>query len=188
MRPGPDPRISLAFPRMERQENVGINADCRAIPDSRAASYASTQALLIEAARNMRALIDTWLDLWLRHPWDPQAAGRGQTRHGRTSPFPSLDAQALEGGDAVLTAVAHELRTPLTTIRSISEILQDNPELTSDQREQFLDALVAESKRLQDSVDRLLEASTANPERWCVETARLRHGQAASPPASRQLQ
>ena len=35
-------------------------------------------------------------------------------------------------------AFAHELRTPLTTIRSVSEILRDNPELPEAQRSRFL--------------------------------------------------
>ena len=162
MRRGFDTRTPFAFPRGDR-------------PDpARADANAATNILFIEAARSMRALIDSWLDLWLRHPWDVQQGGDGH----------ALDGHNGHGGDAVITAVAHELRTPLTTIRSISEILQDNPDLTPDQRDQFLGALVQESERLQRSIDRMLEASSANPDRWCVETARLRTLAPASPAAS----
>ena len=70
-----------------------------------------------------------------------------------------------------MTAIAHELRTPLTTIRSLSEILQDNPDISSEQRDEFVRALNAECLRMQQAVDRLLAASSANPHRWCVEAA-----------------
>ena len=182
MRPGFDVRTPFAFPRRDRPDPAS------------AASNAATNILFIEAARSMRALIDSWLDLWLRHPWDIQHDGKGQGLGGQNMASHALDGHALDGhaldgqnrhgGDAVITAVAHELRTPLTTIRSISEILQDNPDLTPDQRDQFLGALVQESERLQRSIDRMLEASSANPDRWCVETARLQALTPASPTAS----
>jgi signal transduction histidine kinase len=182
MRPGFDVRTPFAFPRRDRPDPAS------------AAANAATNTLFIEAARSMRALIDSWLDLWLKHPLDIQHDGNGLGLDGQNMGSLALDGHALDGhaldgqnrhgGDAVITAVAHELRTPLTTIRSISEILQDNPDLTPDQRDQFLGALVQESERLQRSIDRMLEASSANPDRWCVETARLQALTPASPTAS----
>lgn len=54
--------------------------------------------------------------------------------------------------------VEHELKTPLTSIRSLSEILLDCPDLASDERERFLRILLAENERLTRAVDRLLGA------------------------------
>ena len=75
--------------------------------------------------------------------------------------------------DGVAVAIAHELRTPLTTIRSVTEILQDNPDLPEAQRAAFLAMLAADTDRLQRTIDRMLRASTAGRDRWCVETADL---------------
>lgn len=50
----------------------------------------------------------------------------------------------------------HELRTPLASIRSLSEILRDHPDLDEAQRRSFLAGVVAESERLARTVERLL--------------------------------
>ena len=50
--------------------------------------------------------------------------------------------------DNFVTTVSHELRTPLTSIRSFSEIVHDNPDLTVEQRREFLRIIVQESERL----------------------------------------
>ena len=75
--------------------------------------------------------------------------------------------------DEIAVAMAHELRTPLTTIRSVTEILQDNPDLPEAQRAAFLAMLAADTDRLQRTIDRMLRASTAGRDRWCVETTDL---------------
>ena len=52
--------------------------------------------------------------------------------------------------------VEHALKTPLTTIRSVSEILRDYPELSSEERERFLSVLLDENTRLTGAVEQLL--------------------------------
>lgn len=50
----------------------------------------------------------------------------------------------------------HELRNPLAAIRALSEIVRDNPDMESGQRQLFLRSIVDETKRLAHSIDRLL--------------------------------
>jgi len=57
--------------------------------------------------------------------------------------------QALdERKDEFLYTVTHELRTPLTSIRALSEILSDNPDLDEEERLRFLHTITKESERL----------------------------------------
>lgn len=50
--------------------------------------------------------------------------------------------------DEFLYTVTHELRTPLTSIRALSEILTDNPDLEEEERQRFLLTITKESERL----------------------------------------
>ncbi len=50
--------------------------------------------------------------------------------------------------DEFLYTVTHELRTPLTSIRAMSEILCDNPEMEEEQRQYYLEGIVKEIERL----------------------------------------
>ncbi|SET44647.1 sensor histidine kinase [Hymenobacter actinosclerus] len=50
--------------------------------------------------------------------------------------------------DEFLYTVTHELRTPLTSIRALSEILSDNPELDEEERHRFLHTITREAERL----------------------------------------
>jgi len=52
--------------------------------------------------------------------------------------------------------IEHELKTPLASMRSLSEIVRDHPDLSDDQRRRFLDAIVSEGERLTMTVERLL--------------------------------
>ncbi len=61
--------------------------------------------------------------------------------------------------DDFLATVSHELRTPLTSIRSFSEILIDNPDLSVDERQEFLGILVRESERLTRLINNVLDLS-----------------------------
>lgn len=51
----------------------------------------------------------------------------------------------------------HQLRTLLTSIRSLSEIVRDNADLTPKEQRNFLDIVVGESERLSGVVDRLYD-------------------------------
>jgi signal transduction histidine kinase len=90
-----------------------------------------------------------------------------------TEPRALSSATGVSADDKVAVAMAHELRTPLTTIRSVTEILQDNPDLPPAERAEFLVMLAAATDRLQRTVDGMLRASTTGSDRWCVETADL---------------
>lgn len=50
--------------------------------------------------------------------------------------------------DEFLYTVTHELRTPLTSIRAMSEILFDNPEMDETHRQYYLEGIVKEIERL----------------------------------------
>jgi signal transduction histidine kinase len=50
--------------------------------------------------------------------------------------------------DNGITSVMHDLRTPLTSVRSLSEILYDYPNLNGEKRQEFLDNIIRETKRM----------------------------------------
>ena len=56
--------------------------------------------------------------------------------------------------------IEHELRTPVACVRSLSEIVRDHPDLSDDERREFLNAIVTESERLSRTVERLLLSTT----------------------------
>jgi Na+/proline symporter/nitrogen-specific signal transduction histidine kinase len=58
--------------------------------------------------------------------------------------------------DEFLYTVTHEIRTPLTSIRALSEILQDNPDLEEDEKNTYLEAVVKETERLSHLITQVL--------------------------------
>lgn len=58
--------------------------------------------------------------------------------------------------DEFLYTVTHELRTPLTSIRSLTEIVHDNPDLSEEERQHFLGAVVKETERLSHLITKVL--------------------------------
>jgi len=59
--------------------------------------------------------------------------------------------------DDFMSTVTHELRTPLTSIRALSEILYDDPELDRAQRVKFLGIIIKESERLTRLINQVLD-------------------------------
>lgn len=59
--------------------------------------------------------------------------------------------------DEFLSTVTHELRTPLTSIRALSEILYDNPDMEREDQEHFLQTIVKESERLTRLITHVLD-------------------------------
>ncbi len=59
--------------------------------------------------------------------------------------------------DDFMSSVTHELRTPLTSIRALSELMRDDPDMSIVQRQQFLDIVVAETERLSRLVNQVLD-------------------------------
>ncbi len=78
---------------------------------------------------------------------------RGQSEELRATIDELEAAQKIK--DEFISLVSHELRTPLTSISGFTEILQDEGELTADQRE-YLGVIAANSVRLLTIVDDLL--------------------------------
>jgi Na+/proline symporter/nitrogen-specific signal transduction histidine kinase len=72
--------------------------------------------------------------------------------------------------DDFIATVSHELRTPLTSIRSFTEILHDNPDLSEAERQGFLEIVVRETERLTRLIDDLLDLSRIESGRmnWTV--------------------
>ena len=50
--------------------------------------------------------------------------------------------------DNGFTNVIHDLRTPLTSVRSLSEILHDYPNITGKKRREFLDIIIRETEKM----------------------------------------
>ncbi|MET0688488.1 MAG: HAMP domain-containing sensor histidine kinase, partial [Methyloceanibacter sp.] len=61
--------------------------------------------------------------------------------------------------DDFMSSVTHELRTPLTSIRALSELMLDAPDMDAGQREEFLRIVVSESERLSRLVSQVLDMS-----------------------------
>ncbi len=59
--------------------------------------------------------------------------------------------------DELISTVTHELRTPLTSIRAMSDILHDNPDLDVQQRQRFLEIILQESERLTEVVEDVID-------------------------------
>lgn len=58
--------------------------------------------------------------------------------------------------DEFLYTVTHELRTPLTSIRAMSEIVYDYPDMDEETRQQYLGNIVAEIERLSHLITQVL--------------------------------
>jgi signal transduction histidine kinase len=59
--------------------------------------------------------------------------------------------------DDFMSSVTHELRTPLTSIRALTELVRDTPDMPAEQRQHFLGLVVAESERLTRLVNQVLD-------------------------------
>jgi len=59
--------------------------------------------------------------------------------------------------DDFMSSVTHELRTPLTSIRALSEMMAEDPDMPAAQRQQFLGIIVAETERLSRLVNQVLD-------------------------------
>lgn len=59
--------------------------------------------------------------------------------------------------DDFMSSVTHELRTPLTSIRALSELMVEDPEMPQQERQRFLGIVVAETERLSRLVNQVLD-------------------------------
>lgn len=67
----------------------------------------------------------------------------------------------LEAADAqkddFIRTVTHEFRTPLTAIKSLTEIINDHDDLSTEEKGQFLETIIEETDRLSRMVNEILE-------------------------------
>ncbi|MGQ9366857.1 ATP-binding protein [Azospirillum sp. ST 5-10] len=72
--------------------------------------------------------------------------------------------------DEFLSTVTHELRTPLTSIRALSEILYDHPDIEPEQRAEFLNTIIKESERLTRLINQVLDMAKieAGEVEWAI--------------------
>jgi signal transduction histidine kinase len=91
--------------------------------------------------------------------------------------------------DDFVSTVSHELRTPLTSIRAFSEILRDNPDLESDERQGYLTIVVDETERLTRLINQVLDLSKleSGGAEWHIEPVDLGRVVESSAEASAQL-
>ena len=78
--------------------------------------------------------------------------------------------------DEFISTVTHELRTPLTSIRAISEILHDTPDMDATRRTHFLSVIIKESERLTRLINQVLDLAkieSGNAE-WHISPVDLR--------------
>ncbi|HEU4325686.1 MAG TPA: sensor histidine kinase [Roseiflexaceae bacterium] len=78
--------------------------------------------------------------------------------------------------DEFISTVTHELRTPLTSIRAISEILHDTPDMDTARRTHFLSVIIKESERLTRLINQVLDLAkieSGNAE-WHISPVDLR--------------
>ena len=75
--------------------------------------------------------------------------------------------------DEFISTVTHELRTPLTSVRSISEILYDNPDIDAAQQKNFLGIIIKESERLTRLIVQVLDFQKIESGRMEWEISRV---------------
>jgi Na+/proline symporter/signal transduction histidine kinase len=56
-----------------------------------------------------------------------------------------------------ITTITHELRTPMTSIKALSKILMDNPDLPKAQHDEFLEIIVLETERITRLINQVLD-------------------------------
>ncbi len=61
--------------------------------------------------------------------------------------------------DDFVSTVTHELRTPLTSIRALTEILLEDPQIEPEQRKKFLGIITKETERLTRLINQVLDLS-----------------------------
>lgn len=59
--------------------------------------------------------------------------------------------------DEFISTVTHEMRTPITSIRAFSEILQDHPKLSAQEKDHFLSTIIKEADRMERLITQVLD-------------------------------
>ena len=72
-----------------------------------------------------------------------------------------------------ITTVTHELRTPITSMKALSKILLDNPQLPHDQQSEFLAIVVSESERITRLINQVLDLEKIQSAHLTWETEKV---------------
>ncbi|MDR2188744.1 MAG: sensor histidine kinase [Azonexus sp.] len=81
--------------------------------------------------------------------------------------------------DDFISTVTHELRTPLTSIRALSEMLHEDPEIEAADRTRFLSIIVNEAERLTRLINQILDMAKLESGRAEWATSEFDFGQLA---------
>ena len=139
--------------RLERELAGSIGAASAHAMVSRIAGRETvSMSELIEIADETQRLIETSRALSEKSAELERAAGQLREANERLR---VLDAQK----DEFLSQVSHELRTPMTSVRSFSEILLGDAQVSADERQRFVSIIHDESLRLTRLLDEILDAS-----------------------------
>ena len=79
--------------------------------------------------------------------------------------------------DDFISTVTHELKTPLTSVRSLTEILHDHPDISEARRKEYLQIIVKESERLTRLITQVLnfQKIDAGGMEWHMSRLNLAH-------------
>ena len=134
--------------------DAGVADVERIEPDARLVQYVETQLAGAIGSASARAVVASVVEE------EPLAAEDILRMLDEASQVRALNRQ-LESLDRLkddfMSSVTHELRTPLTSILAFAELMRDDPEMESAQRQQFLELLVAEAERLSRLVNQVLD-------------------------------
>jgi len=125
---------------------------------------------------------------WVIAPLERLTAYARAVRDGRPAPLPPLPGRtlrelgtafeemrdALEGrqhAERYTQALAHEVKAPLAAIRGAAELLEEN--MPAEQRRKFMANIRAESARIQQIIERLLELSSLEARKALRQTEAL---------------
>jgi signal transduction histidine kinase len=75
--------------------------------------------------------------------------------------------------DEFIATVTHELKTPLTSVRSVTEILYDNPNIDTQHRQDFLGIIVKESERLTRLITQVLSFQKMETGNMTLEISKI---------------
>lgn len=148
------PRVTdLVIARLERELAGSIGAaSAHAVVTRITGSQSVGMTELIDIASETQELIETSRQLSEKSAELEQAAAQLRAVNERLR---QLDAQK----DEFLSQVSHELRTPMTSVRSFSEILLSDENVTDAERAQFVSIIHDESQRLTRLLDEILNVS-----------------------------
>ncbi len=147
------PPSDAVIARLERELSGSVGAASAHAMVSRIAGREMVSiSELIDIADETQRLIETSRQLSIKSSELERAARQLREANERLR---TLDARK----DEFLSQVSHELRTPMTSIRSFSEILLGQEEVTAEEKERFVAIIHEESLRLTRLLDEILDIS-----------------------------